>query len=98
MKNSKLHELEESIRHASPLELVSRLQQAELYDERQTRSVIDEIYQTFSQRESLVDEVVVPVFMSIADGFLESTAATRKLRKKGLTASKNHQSVSVVQL
>lgn len=88
MNNSKLHELEERIRHASPLELVSRLQQAELYDERQTRSVLDEIYQTFSQRESLVDEVVVPVFMSIADGFLESTAATRKLRKKGLTASK----------
>ena len=72
----------------SPLELASTLQEAELYDKKETREIIDEIYQEFNNSGSLVNKVVVPVFMSIADGLMESTAATRKLRKKGLTASK----------
>lgn len=88
MDKNKLQELEDSIRNASPLELVSKLQEAELYDMKETRTVVDEVYKEFEKSGNLVDEVVVPVFMSIADGLLESTSATRKLRKKGLTASK----------
>lgn len=88
MDNSKLQQLEDSIRNASPLELASKLQEAELYDQKETRTVVDEVYEEFEKSGNLVDEVVVPVFMSIADGFLESTSATRKLRKKGLTASR----------
>lgn len=88
MDKNKLQELEDSIRNASPLELVSKLQEAELYDKKETRTVVDEVYQEFEKSGNLVDKVVVPVFMSIADGLLESTSATRKLRKKGLTASR----------
>ncbi|MBO6261052.1 MAG: DNA repair protein [Bacilli bacterium] len=88
MDKEKIQELEDSIRNASPLELASKLQEAELYDKKETREVVDEVYKEFENQGSLIDEVVVPVFMSIADGFLESTAATRKLRKKGLTASR----------
>ena len=88
MDNFKLQHLEDSIRNASPLELASKLQEAELYDQNETRNVIDEVYEEFEKSGSLVDEVVIPVFMSIADGFLESTSATRKLRKHGLTASR----------
>lgn len=88
MDKNKLIELENEIRSASPLDLVTKLQEAELYDKKETRTVVDEVYHEFSKQGSLVDEVVVPVFMSIADGLLESTSATRKLRKKGLTASR----------
>ena len=88
MDKAKIIALEESIRNASPLEIASKLQEAELYDKKETREVVDEVYEDFNKQGSLVDEVVIPVFMSIADGFLESTAATRKLRKKGLTASR----------
>lgn len=88
MNKEKLKELEEGIRRASPLELALKLQEAELYDKKETCSVVDEVYEEFCKQGSLVDEVVVPVFMSIADGLLESTAATRKMRKKGLTASR----------
>ena len=88
MDYNKFQELEESIRNASPLELASVLQEAELYDKKETRTIVDEVYEEFKSSGNVVDEVVVPVFISIADGFLESTAATRKLRKKGLTASR----------
>ena len=88
MSKLELQELEDSIRNASPLELALKLRDAELYDKKETSTVVDEVYEEFKNSESLVDEVVVPVFMSIVDGFLESTSATRKLRKKGLTASR----------
>lgn len=88
MDRLKLQAMEEGIRNASPLELASKLQEGELHDMKETRTVVDEVYEEFRKRGGLVDEVVVPVFMSIADGFLESTATTRKLRKKGLTASR----------
>lgn len=79
-------ELEEKIRNASPLDLPSILREAELYDKNETRDVIDEVYMEFSKNDNLVEQIVVPIFTSIADGFLESTATTRKLRRKGLTA------------
>ena len=88
MGKNKLQELEASIRNASPLELASRLQEAELYDKKDTREVVDDIYEEFNSSKNLKKEVVIPVFLKIADGLLESTAATRKLRKKGLTASR----------
>lgn len=88
MYKTNLQKLEDSLRNASPLELASKLQEVELYDKKETRIVIDEVYQEFKKSGNLVDEVVVPIFMSITDGLLESTSATRKLRKKGLTASR----------
>lgn len=88
MENHELQALEDCIRNASPLELASVLQEAELYDQKETRAVVDEIYEQFSNHGNLVEEVVEPVFLSVADGFLEATSATRKLKKKGLTASK----------
>ena len=81
-------ELEDKIRNASPLDLPFILQQAELYEKKETREVIDEVYAEFRRNDNLVEQIVVPIFTSIADGFLESTSATRKLRRKGLTASR----------
>ena len=71
MDKAKIIALEESIRNASPLEIASKLQEAELYDKKETREVVDEVYDEFNKQGSLVNEVVIPVFMSIADGFLE---------------------------
>ena len=88
MKAKKLQELEDSIRNASPLDLVVKLQEAELYDKKETRAIVDEVYNEFNNNGNLIEEVVIPVFLSVADGFLECTSATRKLRKKGLTATK----------
>ena len=88
MDQAKLQELEDSIRNASPLNLASTLQEAELYDKKETRTVVDEVYEEFNKQGRLVDEVVVPVFTAVVDGLLESTSATRKLRRKGLTATR----------
>lgn len=88
MDKNRLHEIEESIRNASPLDLAKALQEAELYDKKETRAIIDEIYEEFQNKDSLVSEMIVPIFTSLADAFLDSSSMTRKLRKKGLTASR----------
>lgn len=88
MGRENIQAMENKIRNASPLELAAVLQEAELYDKKDTQTVIDEVYESLKMQGGLVEEVVVPIFMSVADGFLESTSATRKLRKKGLTASR----------
>lgn len=88
MDKIKLQKLEDDIRNASPLELVSKLQEAELLDEKETRAVIDEVYEEFEKQGNGKDELLYPIFLSMADGLLESTAATRRLRKMGLTATR----------
>ena len=89
MDKNRLHEIEESIRNASPLDLAKALQEAELYDKKETRAVIDEIYEEFQNKDSFVSEMLEPIFTSVADAILESSSWTRKnLRNKGLTISR----------
>lgn len=88
MNEQERNKIEEEIKNASPLELVSKLQEAELFDEKDTKQVIDEIYQEFESKENAFEKLAVPVFTTVVDGFLECTSATRKLRKKGLNATR----------
>lgn len=78
----------EGIRNASPLNLATKLQEAELYDKKATREVVDEIYKQFNNGGHIMEQIVFPVFTSIIDGFLEINSTTRKLRKHGLTTSR----------
>lgn len=88
MSRESTQELKERIKSASPLDLYNVLQEAELDDAKDAHEVIDEVYSQFKSGESLKDQVLIPVFTSIIDGCLESTSATRKLRKKGLTSTR----------
>ncbi len=83
-----IEELDQKIRNASPLELPNVLEEAELYDKKQTKEVVDEVYMEFDKGGNLKEGVLIPVCLSIVDGFLECSRETRKLRKKGLTASR----------
>lgn len=78
----------EELEYASPLEISRLLQEMELYDEKTSQEVLDEVYEKFDSAEHLEDEVLKPVFMSVIDGLLEATAGGRAARKKGLTASR----------
>ncbi len=77
-----------TLENASPLEFAKKLEEIELYDKKQAQEVIDEVYKKFKSGEDMVDSIVKPVTLSIADGLLECCAATRALRRKGLTASR----------
>lgn len=78
----------EELEYASPLEISRLLQEMELYDEKTSQEVLDEVHEKFDSAEHLEDEVLKPVFMSVIDGLLEATSGGRAARKKGLTASR----------
>ena len=78
----------EELEYASTLEISRLLQEMELYDEKTSQEVLDEVHEKFDSAEHLEDEVLKPVFMSVIDGLLEATSGGRAARKKGLTASR----------
>ena len=78
----------EELEYAAPLEISRLLQEMELYDEKTSQEVLDEVHEKFDSAEHLEDEVLKPVFMSVIDGLLEATSGGRAARKKGLTASR----------
>lgn len=78
----------EELEYASPLEISRLLQEMELYDEKTSQEVLDEVHEKFDSAEHLEDEELKPVFMSVIDGLLEATSGGRAARKKGLTASR----------
>lgn len=84
----KLQEKIDSLRHASVFDLPNILTDIELYDKKSAEEVIEDVYKEFETGENLVDEIVVPVFTSIVDGFIQGTSFGRSARKKGLTASR----------
>lgn len=81
-------QLLEELHYASPLDSTKILREMELYDQKASQAIIDEVYEQFETGDNIKDEVLKPVFLSVIDGFLESTELGKKARKKGLTASR----------
>lgn len=81
----------EQLSEANPLEIGKRLQEIELYEKQDTMKVIDEVYNEFSSGAQMEESILKPVFCSIIDGLLEAFRIGRKMRKKGLTASRIYQ-------
>lgn len=98
LKNMKLHredttmnddivEKLDDLSQASPLEIVKKLEEFELYDKKSSQQVIDEVYAEFESGEHMKNSLLKPVFLSIFDGILEGTSFGRDARKRGITSS-----------
>lgn len=72
----------------SPAELSLLLQQLEISDKKDTIELLEQLNEEFASNGGVTEEILVPVVCSIVDGVLECSKATRKLRRKGLTASR----------
>ena len=99
LKNMKLHREEttmnddiveklDDLSQASPLEIVKKLEEFELYDKKSSQQVIDEVYAEFESGEHMKESIIKPVFLSICDGILERTSFGRDARKRGITSSR----------
>ena len=78
----------DNMKEASPLEMVKTLREIELYDQKSSQEIIDEVYEQFASGENMTEEIVKPVFFAVVDGLLERTEIGKKARRKGLTASR----------
>ncbi|MBQ7496379.1 MAG: hypothetical protein IJU00_00835 [Selenomonas sp.] len=85
---AKINQQLNGLKYTSPLKMASALKELELYDKKEARQVIDEVYKQYATGEKLQEEVVTPVMLSVLDGLFESTKFGRQARRKGLTSSR----------
>ena len=83
--------IEDGLSNVSPLEMAKALNELELYDQNEAMKVIEEVYQKYDTGEHLTENVIKPVIQSVADGLFENWSLGRKLRKKGLTATRLYE-------
>lgn len=74
------------LRGCSPLQASKVLIEAELFEKKGSLQVLDEIYDSFDSKESLIDELVTPIGLNLLDGILSHKKL--KLNRTGLTASR----------
>lgn len=86
--NDDIVEKLDDLSQASPLEIVKKLEEFELYDKKSSQQVIDEVYAEFESGEHMKNSLLKPVFLSIFDGILEGTSFGRDARKRGITSSR----------
>lgn len=81
-------EIRKAIAQASPLEMPRVLNNIELYDQKNSQEILDEIYQEFESGKDKEENVVIPVFTAIVDNFLRKSRAGRELQSKGLSTTR----------
>lgn len=81
------------IENVSPLEMSKNLIDMELYDTKSSQVILDEIYEQFESKESIVDEVLIPCMFTVADGIFAGLGVKNKkliggASDKGLSPSR----------
>lgn len=78
--------LKEELSCVSPLKMSQTLLHYELYDQTTSLEVLESIYQDFEDKRDIIDELVTPVFLNIADALVRHPKLG--LAKTGITASR----------
>lgn len=76
----------DELNNASPLQVSKKLIEYELYDQQDSIEVLNKVYEEFESKQNIVDELVTPVFLNIADGIVKHPKL--KLEKTGITATR----------
>lgn len=79
-------EMLNDLSNISPLKMSKKLIEYELYDQKDSLTVLNSIYEEFESKQNLVDELVTPVFLNIADGLVKHPKL--QLEKTGITATR----------
>ncbi|MEY8252912.1 MAG: hypothetical protein RPR91_11055 [Colwellia sp.] len=79
-------ELASKLNNSSPLQASKILIETELFEKKSSLDVLDEIYDHFENKESLIDELVTPIGLNVLDGIISHKKL--KLNRTGVTASR----------
>lgn len=85
-KTISAEELARKLNSNSPLQASKILIETELFEKRSSLEVLDEIYEHFESKESLIDELVTPIGLNVLDGIISHKKL--KLNRTGVTASR----------
>ncbi len=85
-KTISAEELASKLNNSSPLQASKILIETELFEKKSSLEVLDEIYDHFENKETLIDELVKPIGLNVLDGIISHKKL--KLNRTGVTASR----------
>lgn len=74
------------LNNVSPLQVSKKLIEYELYDQQDSIEVLNKINEEFEGKQNIIDELVTPVFLNIADGLVKHPKLG--LEKTGITTTR----------
>jgi hypothetical protein len=85
-KTFSAEDLANKLSGSSPLQASKILLETELFEKKSSLDVLDEIYDHFENKESLIDELVTPIGLNVIDGIMSHKKL--KLNRTGFNASR----------
>lgn len=79
-------DLANKLNGCSPLQASKVLIDTELFEQKSSLDVLNEIYDHFESKDSLIDELVTPIGLNVLDGIISHKKL--KLNRTGITASR----------
>ncbi|MDK2063112.1 hypothetical protein PT520_11355 [Aliarcobacter butzleri] len=71
IKELSFHEMLNDLSNISPLMMSKKLIEYELYDQQDSIEVLNSIYEEFESRDNVIDNLVNPMLLSVADGLIK---------------------------
>lgn len=88
IKELSFDEMLNDLSNTSPLMMSKKLIEYELYDQQDSIEVLNSIYEEFESRDNIIDNLVNPMLLSLADGLVKHPKLNGTFRKTDITPSK----------
>jgi hypothetical protein len=78
----------DELNDTSPLHMSKKLIEYELYDQQDSIEVLNMVYEEFESKDNVVDSLVNPMLLSLADGLIKHPKLNGTFRKTNITPSR----------
>ncbi|MCT7649158.1 hypothetical protein [Aliarcobacter butzleri] len=85
IKELSFDEMLNDLSNTSPLMMCKKLIEYELYDQQDSIEVLNSIYEEFESRDNVIDNLVSPMLLSVADGLVKHPKLNGTFRKTNIT-------------
>jgi len=72
----------------SPLNMSKKLIEYELYDQQDSLDILNQIYKEFDSKDNVIDNLVNPMLLNLADGLVKHPDLNGTFRKTNITPSR----------
>ena len=88
IKELSFDEMLNDLSNTSPLMMSKKLIEYELYDQQDSLDILNSIFQEYESRDNIIDNLVSPMILSVADGLVKHPKLNGTFRKTDITPSK----------
>lgn len=88
IKKLNYDEMLKELNNTSPLQMSKKLIEYELYDQQDSINVLNSIYEDFENKDDIIDNLVNPMLLSLADGLVKHPKLNGTFRKTNITPSR----------